>query len=101
MQAITLLITLLLRDAFIHLRETLIASRLFLASIPLRSDCIKLTIEPLRSLKAAHMVESALLVGADCELLDPQVKGDDLSRLLLFFLPLVAKGCVVVALPIS
>ncbi len=101
MQAIMLLITLLLRDAFIHLREMLVASRLFLASIPLRSDFIELMIEPLRTLKATHMVEPALLVGADCELLDPQIKGDDLSRLVLFFLPLVAKGCVVVASPIS
>src|SRR5580765_6020292 len=47
------------------------------------------------------MIEPTLLIGANSERLYPQIKGDKVSRLLHFFLPLVAKGCVVVASLIS
>jgi hypothetical protein len=101
MKTIPLLTLLLARDAFVHLAQVLVASRLLLTFVSFRADLVELAVIPLSSLEATHAIDPPLFIDPCCQCLDPQIKGNHAISVAYFFRQFCHKRSIIVVSGIS
>src|SRR5437667_4096607 len=91
MHTVLLLVAFLFRDAFVDFAEMDVPPRLLLALVALGADLVELFVVPASTLKAAHLVDSALIVHAGGQRFDAQVKGQHFTCEAWLFLFTIAE----------